>query len=113
MRIIYIIIFGFISFQMSAQITGTVVKASMIDCADGSIIIEVAGGYPPYTYNWTGPDNSNSNQKNISNLKPGLYELEVKDALCGKAFTGLPVAGLRLAGSDLMVLYQQTRIFLC
>ena len=46
MRIIYIIIFGFISFQMSAQITGTVVKASMIDCVDGSIIIEVAGGYP-------------------------------------------------------------------
>lgn len=91
MRIIYIIIFGFISFQMSAQITGTVVKASMIDCADGSIIIEVAGGYPPYTYNWTGPDNFNSNQKNISNLKPGLYELEVKDALCGKAFTGFDV----------------------
>ena len=91
MRIIYIIIFGFISFQMSAQITGTVVKASMIDCADGSIIIEVAGGYPPYTYNWTGPDNFNSNQKNISNLKPGLYELEVKDAICGKAFTGFDV----------------------
>ena len=91
MRIIYIIIFGFFSFQMSAQITGTVVKASMIDCADGSIIIEVAGGYPPYTYNWTGPDNFNSNQKNISNLKAGLYSLEVKDAMCGKTYTGFEV----------------------
>ena len=91
MRIIYIIIFGFLALQISAQITGTVVKESMIDCADGSIILEVAGGYPPYTYNWTGPDNFNSNQKNISNLKAGLYQLEVKDALCGKAYTGFEV----------------------
>ena len=64
--------------ELNAQITGTVMSSSMSNCADGSIMISVSGGYPPYTYIWTGPDNYNSNQKNISNLKPGLYKLEVR-----------------------------------
>ena len=77
--------------ELNAQITGTVVSSSMSNCADDSIMISVSGGYRPYTYIWTGPDNYNSNQKNISNLKPGLYKLGVKDAICGKAFTGFDV----------------------
>ena len=50
---------------------------------DGSIEIEVNGGtvndQETYSYSWTGPDNFISSIKNISKLKPGVYNLKVTD----------------------------------
>jgi len=73
------------SFQVYAQLTGTVINASMETCADGQISLSVAGGYEPYTFNWTGPNNFSSTLQNITNIKAGIYKVEVTDALCGKA----------------------------
>ena len=47
---------------------------------DGSISIEIQGGSPGYTYEWSGPDEFSSNDQNISELKPGNYSLIVTDA---------------------------------
>ncbi|MCV9926179.1 PKD domain-containing protein [Flavobacterium sp. LS1R49] len=51
---------------------------------NGSISISVTGGIPfatatPYTFSWTGPNGFTSTDKDISNLKPGYYNLIVKD----------------------------------
>jgi hypothetical protein len=44
----------------------------------GAIYSTVYGGYPPYTYTWnTNPVNNNTD---IVNLKPGIYQLHVKDS---------------------------------
>ena len=36
-------------------------------------------GNGPYSYSWTGPNGFNSNDKNISNLEAGVYELTISD----------------------------------
>jgi len=47
----------------------------------GEIYVEsVTGGTPLYTYYWTGPDGFTSTNKDIFNLKDGLYQLVVTDA---------------------------------
>lgn len=51
------------------------------DEESGEIYVEsVTGGTPPYTYYWTGPDGFTSTNKDIFNLKDGLYQLVVTDA---------------------------------
>jgi PKD repeat protein len=46
----------------------------------GEIYVEsVTGGTPPYTYYWTGPNGFLSTNKDIFNLKVGLYQLVVTD----------------------------------
>ena len=55
-----------------------------ISCAsyeDGYIEVLTTGGYPPYNYNWIGPNNFSSNNQNIYNLDAGLYECVVIDNL--------------------------------
>ena len=47
--------------------------------ADGSIYIEVAGGIPPYTYNWSGMDVEQT-AKNQRNLRAGNYTVTITDA---------------------------------
>ncbi len=52
---------------------------------NGSVQTVISGGVPfstgaPYTVNWTGPNGYSSTDANISDLKPGIYILEVKDA---------------------------------
>ncbi|MCC9071140.1 PKD domain-containing protein [Flavobacterium sp. F-65] len=51
---------------------------------DASIAITVTGGIPfatgnPYTFSWTGPNGFTSTDKDISNLKPGSYNLRIND----------------------------------
>ncbi|MBF7090800.1 PKD domain-containing protein [Flavobacterium sp. ALJ2] len=51
---------------------------------DGSITISVTGGIPfatgtPYLFSWTGPDGFTSTDKDIFNLKAGMYYLKVTD----------------------------------
>ncbi|NOQ25940.1 MAG: T9SS type B sorting domain-containing protein [Bacteroidales bacterium] len=47
----------------------------------GRIIVDVNGGTPFYSYKWTGPSITESNNYNdtIINLQPGLYNLTVTD----------------------------------
>ncbi|TDD97971.1 PKD domain-containing protein [Flavobacterium cellulosilyticum] len=51
---------------------------------DGSIAVNVAGGIPfttgnPYKFSWTGPNGFTSTDEDLSNLKPGYYNLTVID----------------------------------
>ncbi|SDL77921.1 Por secretion system C-terminal sorting domain-containing protein [Salinimicrobium catena] len=59
---------------------GTVVAASCYGYADGSIAISVAGGTPPYTFAWTGPDGYTAMTEDISGLEAGSYSVTVTDA---------------------------------
>ena len=52
---------------------------SCFEAADGSIDLTVSGGAPDYNYSWTGPNNFNSTDQNISNLETGTYEIDVVD----------------------------------
>ncbi|MFM1745542.1 MAG: hypothetical protein RLZZ630_1479 [Bacteroidota bacterium] len=45
-------------------------------CSDGSILAQVSGGTPPYTYNWSNGTFFNS----VTNLQAGVYFLYVTDA---------------------------------
>ncbi len=45
---------------------------------NGSINLTVTGGYPEYTYSWTGPAFTAST-KDISNLSPGVYTVVIND----------------------------------
>ena len=47
---------------------------------DGFVILTVSGGATDYTYSWTGPNGYSSNQKDISNLTPGTYNVTITDA---------------------------------
>ena len=63
--------------------TSKIKNVSKFNLNDGSIEIEVSGGtvsdQKTYSYSWTGPDNFSSSLKNISNLKPGTYNLKITD----------------------------------
>ena len=58
-------------------------NVSKYDAKDGSIEITVAGGSvdtnSDYQYNWSGPNDFSSTNKDISNLSPGKYIVEIKD----------------------------------
>jgi large repetitive protein len=55
----------------------TVTDALICDNAQsGSIILNVAGGTPPFTFRWS----NGSTQQNLTNLSSGPYSLEVRDA---------------------------------
>ncbi len=68
-------------------------NASCFGQNNGSISLNigattVTGGYPPYSFNWTGPDNVSYSTENISNLAPGVYELYVTDQIgCSTTYT--------------------------
>ena len=60
----------------------TTIAVNSVSCNglnNGSIEIEVNGGTPPYSYNWTGPSGYNSIMEDIVNLLPGVYNLVVTD----------------------------------
>ncbi|MFZ6050583.1 T9SS type B sorting domain-containing protein [Halocola ammonii] len=46
---------------------------------DGAISSIIAGGTPPYTINWTGPNSFSSGNQDISSLEPGTYTIQVTD----------------------------------
>ncbi|MCR5861004.1 PKD domain-containing protein [Flavobacterium sp. J372] len=47
---------------------------------DGSIDLTITGGYPVYTYAWTGPNGFTAATPTISNLSPGTYTVAIGDA---------------------------------
>ena len=48
---------------------------------DGSINIDLNGGFPPYIYNWSSLNGFTSNNEDIDNLVSGDYSLEIIDDL--------------------------------
>jgi len=46
---------------------------------DGSAQVFVLGGVPNYTFAWTGPAGYTNSNASISNLSPGLYNVQVTD----------------------------------
>ncbi|WP_294824436.1 PKD-like domain-containing protein [uncultured Flavobacterium sp.] len=46
---------------------------------NGSIDLTVAGGYPGYTYSWTGTNGFTASTQDISGLAPGAYTVTVHD----------------------------------
>jgi hypothetical protein len=50
-----------------------------VGIADGKISISVKGGTPPYSYEWITPEGETRTQKNLENLRPGLYFLTITD----------------------------------
>lgn len=49
--------------------------------ADGSIVVEVSGGTPGYSYNWIGPNGFSADSAIINNLTAGIYTFQVTDSL--------------------------------
>lgn len=46
---------------------------------NGSIDLTVTGGYPAYTYSWTGPNGFTASTQDIANLLPGSYTVVIGD----------------------------------
>jgi len=46
---------------------------------NGSIDLTVSGGYPGYTYAWTGPNGFTAATEDISGLSPGVYSVIIND----------------------------------
>jgi len=49
--------------------------------ADGSIMAQVTGNYPPYTYQWSGNGITPSDTPHINNLETGTYYLTLTDSV--------------------------------
>ena len=61
-------------------------QISCFEANDGFINLSPEGGIPNdaspfYSYLWTGPNNFSSNNQNIENLEPGIYNLTISDSL--------------------------------
>ncbi len=73
---------------ISASATG-----SDIDCfgaGNGSIQLNVSGGVPPYSFQWTGPGGFTSTDEDLTGLEAGSYSVTITDAnLCA-----IPIAGI-------------------
>lgn len=66
------------------KVVQTSKNSSCFGSDDASISINVSGGIPfttgdSYTFSWTGPNGFTSTDKDITNLKPGAYNLRVID----------------------------------
>jgi gliding motility-associated-like protein len=65
------------------QIASTVVPVTCIDQSDAQILIQTAGGTPPYQWSWSNGETTAS----ISGLYPGGYDLLITDANnCQKSY---------------------------
>ncbi len=60
---------------------GLTVKNTTMGLSNGSITANIlAGGNPPFSYLWSGPDGFSSTLKDLINLQAGIYCLTVTDA---------------------------------
>ena len=74
---------GIASISEPAQILVST-SSTDISCngeTDGSIITSVSGGTGPYLFTWTGPSGFSSSEQDLFGLGPGIYNLEVEDAI--------------------------------
>ena len=61
-------------------INETILNATNVLSLDGSVLLNVSGGVPNYSFSWTGPNNFISNSQNISGLSIGTYIYNILDA---------------------------------
>jgi len=65
-------------FEPTALILDNLLVSNAVNDQDnGNINLDIAGGTPPYAYNWSNGDD----EANITNLAPGTYTCTVTDAL--------------------------------
>ena len=64
---------------------------------NGAVNLIVNGGHSPYSYKWTGSPGFNATTKDLSNLAPGTYSVEVTDANGCTASTSAVVGQAELA----------------
>ena len=64
----------------SLTATTTVIDESAAGSFDGSIDISVAGGVPPFIYNWSGPNSFSDTTEDISALESGMYYITIIDS---------------------------------
>ncbi|MGB0424271.1 MAG: SprB repeat-containing protein, partial [Flavobacteriales bacterium] len=68
---------------LNVDVTSTVQNVSCFGQNDGAIDLVILGGTPDYVVSWTGPNGFESDQSSITDLEPGVYNLQVLDAnLC-------------------------------
>ena len=91
------------SFQINDNggitITETITNLKCFGDKNGSISISIAGGFTPYSINWS---NGQSNVNSISNLAAGSYSVTVSDVnqcLANKSFIITQPTALNVAGS--------------
>ena len=76
---------------MSAQnLTATATNASG---GNGSINLNVRGGFAPYTYAWTGSNGFQAATEDLNGIPVGRYCVTVTDGLCGTAGLCVDVVG--------------------
>lgn len=61
------------------DVTFDVTEVSCNGLFDGAIEVTIAGGTPPYTTDWTGPNAFSSTDEDISGLEAGTYDLVITD----------------------------------
>lgn len=71
--------------QLSLELVATDVTA--FQGTDGSIILNVTGGVPPYIFNWSNGESS----KDIYDLTAGIYTVTVRDAVDSTATESIEI----------------------
>jgi gliding motility-associated-like protein len=66
--------------SLSATITAPLCNGS----TNGALNLSVAGGIPPYTFTWTGPNGFSASSEDITGLPAGTYTVTVTDVACTK-----------------------------
>lgn len=80
-----------------------IVTPSCTEYGSGTIAAIIAGGAPPYSFNWSGPDNFFSTQASISGLVAGTYDLAVFDANGCSFYFSYEVPGASCCPADLVL----------
>jgi large repetitive protein len=76
--------------QVTQPATGLAISNSVISnfngfsiscngAQNGSIDLTISGGYPGYTFNWTGPNGFTATTEDLANLNPGVYTVTILD----------------------------------
>lgn len=74
-------VYSFALWPPLASSANQVVNPNCNNTANGSITLNVAGGNPPYTFNWAGPGGFTATTQNLTGLNPGAYTVTVTDEL--------------------------------
>lgn len=82
---------AFAEFQIDTvagiEVSAAVTDVACDDVASGAIAVEISGGSPGYTFNWSGPAGFSATTEDLTGITAGAYTLEVTDeAGCSKTY---------------------------